>query len=129
MAGDGNGTTGGPTGPFRRRQSSTSNLSDYSSVSALRRRGTGMGAAGGGTGAAAAAGLVESTDYLLNPRPEGFKRDDRHETSGWAGLPLASALLPAAAGIFFDNGSAFFTDVMLLTLAGVFLYWSVTQPW
>jgi hypothetical protein len=42
---------------------------------------------------------------------------------------LAFALLPAISGALFKNGSAIVTDIMLLGLAGVFLHWSVTQPW
>ncbi|KAK6075767.1 hypothetical protein SCUP234_07568 [Seiridium cupressi] len=46
-----------------------------------------------------------------------------------ATLPLVLALLPAVGGLFFEGGSAFFTDVILLGLAAIFLRWSVTQPW
>lgn len=90
--------------------------------------------------------LANGADHLLNPGAaarslgedgDDDDLDDRRRTGGsdggtagsWASLPLASALLPAAAGMLFENGSAFLTDVMLLALAGVFLYWSVTQPW
>ncbi|OAA37257.1 hypothetical protein ISF_09926 [Cordyceps fumosorosea ARSEF 2679] len=51
------------------------------------------------------------------------------ELSSLAGLSLAFALLPAIAGALFKNGGAVTTDIMLLGLAGVFLHWSVTQPW
>jgi hypothetical protein len=44
-------------------------------------------------------------------------------------LSLAFALLPAISGVLFKNGNAVVTDVMLLGLAGIFLHWSVTQPW
>jgi hypothetical protein len=44
-------------------------------------------------------------------------------------LSLAFAFLPAISGLLFKNGSAVVTDFMLLGLAGVFLNWSVTQPW
>jgi hypothetical protein len=46
-----------------------------------------------------------------------------------ATLPLVLALLPAVGGLFFEGGSAFFTDIILLGLAAIFLRWSVTQPW
>ncbi|PFH60608.1 hypothetical protein XA68_10664 [Ophiocordyceps unilateralis] len=51
------------------------------------------------------------------------------EGSTVASASLAFALLPAVAGVLFTNGHAVVTDIMLLALAGVFLHWSVTQPW
>jgi hypothetical protein len=44
-------------------------------------------------------------------------------------LPIAFALLPAAAGLFVGGGEKW-TDVMLLGLAGVYLNWLVkcTNP-
>ena len=39
-------------------------------------------------------------------------------------LPIAFALLPAAAGLFLGGGEKW-TDVMLLGLAGVYLNWLV----
>ncbi|KAF4585610.1 hypothetical protein GQ602_004915 [Ophiocordyceps camponoti-floridani] len=51
------------------------------------------------------------------------------EVSTVASASLAFALLPAVAGALFTNGHAVVTDIMLLALAGVFLHWSVTQPW
>ncbi|KAI1768995.1 hypothetical protein GGR53DRAFT_475237 [Hypoxylon sp. FL1150] len=70
--------------------------------------------------------LETSADELFNPSKAGSKETDK---SPFVYLPLALALLPAVAGIFFENGSAFFTDLILLSLAAVFLHWSVTQPW
>ncbi|KAI4870812.1 hypothetical protein F4820DRAFT_145594 [Hypoxylon rubiginosum] len=70
--------------------------------------------------------LETSADELFNPSKSGPKTTDK---SPYVYLPLALALLPAVAGIFFENGSAFFTDLILLSLAAVFLHWSVTQPW
>ncbi|KAI1417502.1 hypothetical protein F5Y13DRAFT_151151 [Hypoxylon sp. FL1857] len=70
--------------------------------------------------------LEASADDLLNPSKSGSKASD---TSPLVYIPLTLALLPAVAGIFFENGSAFFTDLTLLSLAAVFLHWSVTQPW
>ncbi|CAM1505350.1 Fc.00g109870.m01.CDS01 [Cosmosporella sp. VM-42] len=71
--------------------------------------------------------LGEARD-LLNPQPEGVQMASS-ESSSLASLSLAFALLPAISGVLFKNGSAVVTDVMLLGLAGVFLHWSVTQPW
>ncbi|KAK6950011.1 hypothetical protein Daesc_008334 [Daldinia eschscholtzii] len=70
--------------------------------------------------------LETSADEILNPSKSGSKQGD---TSPFVYIPLTLALLPAIAGIFFENGSAFFTDLILLSLAAVFLHWSVTQPW
>ncbi|KAI1187219.1 hypothetical protein F5B17DRAFT_400551 [Nemania serpens] len=67
-----------------------------------------------------------SADDLLNPSKPTVKEDTK---SPFVYVPLAAALLPAVAGIFFENGSAFFTDLILLSLAAIFLHWSVTQPW
>ncbi|KAH7170368.1 hypothetical protein EDB81DRAFT_162173 [Dactylonectria macrodidyma] len=74
--------------------------------------------------------LSEARD-LLNPQPMGRGSDQLQtsDSSSLASLSLAFALLPALAGVLFKNGSAVVTDVMLLGLAGVFLHWSVTQPW
>lgn len=75
--------------------------------------------------------LGEARD-LLNPQPRDPASGDQQaqdESSSLASLSLAFALLPALAGVLFKNGSAVVTDVMLLGLAGIFLHWSVTQPW
>ncbi|KAF5026055.1 hypothetical protein F66182_1847 [Fusarium sp. NRRL 66182] len=69
---------------------------------------------------------------LLNPQlrdPSNADSSSHEESSSLASLSLAFALLPAISGVLFKNGSAVVTDVMLLGLAGVFLHWSVTQPW
>ncbi|KAL4900183.1 hypothetical protein BDW74DRAFT_182939 [Aspergillus multicolor] len=74
--------------------------------------------------------IRSSTDELFFPRVAGKQDDDmREEESHWHSAPLGLALLPAIAGIFFQNGSAFVTDVTLLALAAVFLNWSVRLPW
>ncbi|KAI9166741.1 hypothetical protein HJFPF1_02855 [Paramyrothecium foliicola] len=65
---------------------------------------------------------------ILNPRAQNGQVSTP-ETSSLASLSLAFALLPALAGALFKDGSAVVTDVMLLGLAGIFLHWSVTQPW
>ncbi|KAI5207131.1 hypothetical protein E4T39_02180 [Aureobasidium subglaciale] len=51
------------------------------------------------------------------------------DVSHWHSSPLAFAVLPAIAGLFFTNGSAFVTDIILLGLAALFLNWSVRLPW
>ncbi|KAI1878303.1 uncharacterized protein JN550_000485 [Neoarthrinium moseri] len=51
------------------------------------------------------------------------------DKDSYASIPLVLALLPAVGGLFFEGGSAFFTDIILLGLAAIFLRWSVTQPW
>ncbi|KAH0288874.1 hypothetical protein KCU62_g4796, partial [Aureobasidium sp. EXF-3399] len=51
------------------------------------------------------------------------------DLSHWHSSPLAFAFLPALAGLFFTNGSAFVTDILLLGLAALFLNWSVRLPW
>ncbi|KAI0869828.1 hypothetical protein GGS24DRAFT_137621 [Hypoxylon argillaceum] len=70
--------------------------------------------------------IETSADELLNPS----KTDtEQNQKSPFVYIPLTLALLPAVAGVFFENGAAFFTDLILLSLAAVFLHWSVTQPW
>ncbi|ROT38799.1 hypothetical protein SODALDRAFT_311822 [Sodiomyces alkalinus F11] len=71
---------------------------------------------------------LDEARELFNPQPNGGRLPEE-EGSNWASVPLAFALLPALGGIFFQNGSAVVTDVMLLGLAAIFLHWSVTQPW
>ncbi|KJZ74070.1 hypothetical protein HIM_06519 [Hirsutella minnesotensis 3608] len=65
---------------------------------------------------------------ILNPRPRAAAPEES-SSSSLASVSLAFALLPAISGALFKNGHAIVTDVMLLGLAGVFLHWSVTQPW
>ncbi|KAI0440341.1 hypothetical protein F4803DRAFT_479091 [Xylaria telfairii] len=71
--------------------------------------------------------LETSADELLNPSKSNT--EENHPKSPLVYAPLTLALLPAIAGVFFENGSAFFTDLILLSLAAIFLHWSVTQPW
>jgi hypothetical protein len=71
--------------------------------------------------------LRDSTDDLLLPRASSI--DIHQETSNWHSFPLGLALLPAVAGVFFQDGSAFITDVTLLALAGIFLNWALRSPW
>lgn len=97
----GAGSTGSPSAAFRRR---SSNFSDYS----------------------------QDARDLLNPKPlAGSNESSQHHeaTSSYDSLPLAFALLPAVGGLLFQGGDSFVTDLMLLGLGGIFLHWSVTQPW
>ncbi|KAL6692639.1 hypothetical protein J3F84DRAFT_103690 [Trichoderma pleuroticola] len=73
--------------------------------------------------------LNEARD-ILNPRPHANGEQlSHHDSSPLASLSLAFALLPAVAGVLFQNGTSVVTDIMLLGLAAIFLHWSVTQPW
>ena len=73
---------------------------------------------------------LEARDFI---RPGlGLENEDisqYEEPSHWHSSPLAFAFLPALAGLFFTNGSAFVTDILLLGLAALFLNWSVRLPW
>lgn len=69
-----------------------------------------------------------STDDLWLPRAT-TDNDANIESSHWHSLPLGLALLPAVGGLFFQNGSAFITDISLLGLAALFLNWAVRLPW
>jgi hypothetical protein len=74
--------------------------------------------------------IRSSTDELLFPRVvRKGSFDSPNEESHWQSAPLALALLPAIAGVFFQNGSAVVTDITLLILAAIFLNWSVRLPW
>ena len=66
---------------------------------------------------------------ILNPQPQTGMELLPTEASSLASLSLAFALLPAITGALFKNGHVVVTDIMLLGLAGIFLHWSVTQPW
>ncbi|KAJ5688935.1 hypothetical protein N7462_003327 [Penicillium macrosclerotiorum] len=74
--------------------------------------------------------IRSSTDDLFLPRVA--QKDQAHvatEESHWHSAPLGLALLPAIAGVFFQDGSSFVTDMTLLVLAAIFLNWSVRLPW
>jgi hypothetical protein len=47
----------------------------------------------------------------------------------WHSIALIFVALPALAGVFFENGSAVVTDMLMLGLGCLFLYWSVKWPW
>lgn len=72
--------------------------------------------------------LGEARD-ILNPKAGSDDDFSPPESSSLASISLAFALLPAIAGALFKNGSLLVTDLMLLGLSGIFLHWSVTQPW
>jgi hypothetical protein len=58
---------------------------------------------------------------------EGLTSSD--EPSLWYSAPLAFAILPAIGGLFFTNGSAYVTDLLLLGFGAMFLNWCVRAPW
>jgi hypothetical protein len=57
----------------------------------------------------------------------GDERNDPH--SHWHAFSLVFVALPAIAGLIFENGSSVMTDILLLGLGCLFLYWSVKWPW
>lgn len=71
-----------------------------------------------------------STDDLFLPRATyANETAETDETSYWHSLPLGLALLPAAAGLFFKDGSAIITDVTLLIIAAIMMNWALRMPW
>ncbi|KAG5952303.1 hypothetical protein E4U53_001195 [Claviceps sorghi] len=72
---------------------------------------------------------LDEARNLLNPRAHAGHAAAAPESSSLPSLSLAFALLPAIAGALFKDGHVVVTDMMLLGLSGVFLHWSVTQPW
>ncbi|KAH7038220.1 uncharacterized protein B0I36DRAFT_315812 [Microdochium trichocladiopsis] len=89
----------------------------------MKRRGSGFSDSFG----EARRDLENSADELFNPTRA--RRQENADRTALSYTPLALALLPALAGMFFQNGAAFFTDLILLAIAAVVLNWSVTQPW
>ena len=63
---------------------------------------------------------------ILNPGGFEFSEPDSTRTQ-WA--PMSAALVPSIAGLIFKGGEVVATDICLLLLVGVFLRWSLTQPW
>jgi hypothetical protein len=51
------------------------------------------------------------------------------ETTLWHSAPLAFAIVPAFAGLLFQNGGAVVTDILLLAFGSMFLNWCVRTPW
>jgi hypothetical protein len=74
--------------------------------------------------------IRSSGDDAFPPRRgSGQEVSDADDTSNWHSLPLGLALLPAAGGLLFKDGSAFITDVTLLAIAAVFMNWALRAPW
>lgn len=73
--------------------------------------------------------IRSSTDNLFNPGSRDKETLPQDEPSHWHSLPLVFAILPAVSGIFFNNGSAVVTDILLLALASLLLNWCVRMPW
>lgn len=68
-------------------------------------------------------------EELVNPaKSVGNRVLKEEQDSHWHSTPLAFAILPAIAGLLFNNGSAFVTDVLLLGFAAVFMNWSIRMP-
>ncbi|OQO04451.1 hypothetical protein B0A48_09373 [Cryoendolithus antarcticus] len=74
--------------------------------------------------------MSSSFDDLVNPTSRHRRpvTASGEEFTHWHSTPLAFAILPALAGLLFNNGSAFVTDVLLLGLAAVFMNWSIRIP-
>lgn len=72
-----------------------------------------------------------STDDLLQPfgNNDMEKLTSADEVSLWHSAPLAFAIVPAFAGLLFQNGGAVVTDILLLGFASMFLNWCVRSPW
>lgn len=72
-----------------------------------------------------------STDSLLRPSGSSgnsrFSKND--EPSFWHSAPLAFAIVPAFAGLLFQNGVAVVTDILLLVFGSMFLNWCLRSPW
>ncbi|KAI9762621.1 MAG: hypothetical protein M4579_000239 [Chaenotheca gracillima] len=74
--------------------------------------------------------LWPSAEELLQPKPdESSLGGISHERSNWHRVPLLIGVIPACAGIAFENGNMVMTDIILLALAALFLHWSVKLPW
>ena len=75
--------------------------------------------------------LKSSTDELLLPKIISNMSNDHdlEESNHWHSLPLGLALMPAAGGMLFKNGSSVVTDLTLLVLAAIFMNWALRMPW
>lgn len=73
--------------------------------------------------------MRSSTDHLLNPTWHDAENMAQEEPSHWHSLPLVFAILPAIGGVFFTDGSAVITDILLLGLVSLLLNWCVRMPW
>ncbi|KAK7190232.1 hypothetical protein DPSP01_006765 [Paraphaeosphaeria sporulosa] len=72
-----------------------------------------------------------STDDLLQSlsKNDMEKLTTTDEVSLWHSAPLAFAIVPAFAGLIFQNGGAIVTDVLLLGFGTLFLNLCVRTPW
>src|ERR1700753_2257832 len=70
-----------------------------------------------------------STDTLHLPLIQEDNSEKHDEQPHWHAFALTFVALPAVAGLIFENGSAVMTDILLLSLGCLFLYWSVKWPW
>lgn len=70
----------------------------------------------------------DGTRNLLDP---GAARSEQANdaSSLLSSLPLAFALFPAIAGVFFEGGRDLISDVMLLGLVFIFLRFTIIHPW
>lgn len=99
------GAQSSPTRPLRRRSSVLSDVSDtrYSTRS--------------------------STDNLLRSADAFEKAGALEEGHHWLSSPVIFAVVPAVAGLLYQNGAAFLTDLFTLALAAWLLHWCCTWPW
>ncbi|KAF2676747.1 hypothetical protein K458DRAFT_245957, partial [Lentithecium fluviatile CBS 122367] len=75
--------------------------------------------------------IRSSTDNLLrtNGHNDMDKLTNSDEPSFWHSAPLAFAVVPAFAGLLFQNGGAVVTDILLLGFGSMFLNWCLRTPW
>lgn len=69
--------------------------------------------------------LADNTLPTIAESQDSFSDDNTH----WHAFSLGFVALPALAGLLFENGHVLMTDVLLLLLGCLFLYWSVKWPW
>ena len=74
------------------------------------------------------AGSSFADDFLNPSATKRLKKQKQEEDTHWHSTPLVFAILPALAGLLFNNGSAFVTDVLLLGFAALFMNWSIRIP-
>ena len=94
-----------PPRPLRRRSSVLSDLSD--TRHSIR---------------SSTDSLVKNTDGL----DQATAFEDGHH---WLSSPVIFAVVPAVAGLLYQNGAAFLTDLFTLALAAWLLHWCCTWPW
>lgn len=99
------GAQSSPTRPLRRRSSVLSDLSDT-------RHST-----------------RSSTDNLLKSTDAFGKATALEDGHHWLSSPVIFAVVPAVAGLLYQNGAAFLTDLFTLALAAWLLHWCCTWPW